>query len=99
VTWRDYPSPDRLARHPQLAALAMLETAAFVASDAILAAHPEIWLEDEHGPMDDRVPKEVRGLLDRARLLRKAIARYHALIDRLDAEARAEPYDSDDVPF
>jgi len=99
VTWWDYPSPDRLDRHPELAALAVLETAAYVAANAVLAEHPEIWLEDEHGPLDDRVPKEVHRLLDLARHLRKAIARYHSLLDRLDAEERAKPNDPNDPPF
>ncbi len=99
MTWWDYPTPDRLDRHPELAALAVLESAVHVGTNAVLAEHPEIWLEDEHGPLESCVPKEVHRFLDHARHLRKAIAHYHALLDRLDAEERARPYDPNDVPF
>jgi hypothetical protein len=99
MTWWDYPSPVRLDQHPELGALAVLEAAVYVAINAVLAEHPETWLEDENGPQDDRVPPEVRRLLCHAHRLRKSLVRYHAMLDGRDAQERGAAYDPNDVPF
>lgn len=93
-----YPTPNDLDRHPELASLALLETAVEVAATALATAWPEIWLDDEHGSLWDEVPKEVHRLLDRAVRLRRAIATYRAMLERAD-EAKHASNSSDEIPF
>ena len=96
MSW-DFPQPDQLDRHPQLGPLAVLEAALEVAVNALAAAHPELWLEDEHGPL--QVPVQVDRLLAHAGRLRKALSRYRASLQQVDKPNSAPPTDSDDFPF
>jgi hypothetical protein len=94
------PSLDQLDRHPERGPLVILEMAIEVATSSLAAVHPELWLEDEHGPLDQKVPIQVHRLLAQATRLRRAIARYLSLLDERDAQERnATPYPNDDMPF
>ena len=94
----DAPTPQDLDRHCELGPLAALSFALGLTTTALYAAHPELWLEDEHGPQIARVPPQVRRLLDLVHRLDRAIARYRQSLAELDARERA-PDDSDDMPF
>jgi hypothetical protein len=94
------PSLDQLNRHPELGPLAILEMAIEVATSSLAAVHPELWLEDEHGPLDYKVPVQVVRLLAHATRLRRAAARYQSMLDARDAQERnAKPNSDDDMPF
>lgn len=98
VLTRGIPHPDQLDRHPELAALAILEMSLEVALNALAAVHPELWLEDEHGPLDHKLPVQVPRLLAQAARLRRAIARYQSLLDERDAQDRKKSSDNE-IPF
>lgn len=87
---------DQLDRHPQLGPLALLDAALEVAANALAAAHPELWLEDERGPLADQVPVQVNRLLAHAARLRKALSRYRA---SLQHRPNVPSADEDDFPF
>jgi hypothetical protein len=93
-------SLDQLDRHPELGPLAILEMAIEVATSSLAAVHPELWLEDEHGPLDHKVPVQVHRLLAQATRLRRASARYQSYLDERDAQERnATPNSDDGLPF
>jgi hypothetical protein len=94
MAW-DSPQPDQLDQHPQLGPLAVLEASLRVAVNALAAAHPELWLEDEHGPLP--VPVLVDRLLAHATRLRRALARYRASLQQADRPSAAPT--TDDIPF
>lgn len=98
MSW-DIPLPDQLDRHPELGPLAILEIALEVAENAVAAAHPELWLEDERGSLANRVPVQVDQLLAQARRLRKAIGRYRANLQQPGEPSAVPPRDPDDLPF
>ncbi len=98
MSW-DFPFPDQLDQHPQLGPLAILEAALEVTVNAVAAAHPELWLEDEHGPLAHQVPVQLNRLLAHADRLRKAILRYRASLRQADRPSAATPADPDDSPF
>jgi len=93
MAW-DSPQPDQLDQHPQLGPLAVLEAALEVAMNALAAAHPELWLEDEHGPL--QVPVQVDRLLANAARLRRTLSRYRASLQQAD-RPRAPPTDDHPV--
>lgn len=94
----DMPTPPDLDRHCELGPLAALNFALGLTNTAIYAAHPELWLEDEHGPQLARVPPHVLRFLDLVHRLDRAIARYRRHLADQDARERTPP-DSDDMPF
>lgn len=89
------PRAEHLSAEPQLAALAVLETAANVAILALVAEYPELALleVDPHDPIELRA---AANLIERARDLDTAIARY-----RRDLAERKECERDEDVllPF
>jgi hypothetical protein len=94
------PYPDQLDRHCELAPLAILERALEVTSSALSTVHPELWLENEHGPLDHQVPVEARRVLAQATRLRRAINRYRTMLDKRDEqESKAKPKPGGDVPL
>ena len=93
----DVPSPQDLDRHCELGPLAALNFALCLTTSALYAAHPELWLEDEHGPQIALVP-HVRRFLDLTSRLGRAIARYRQTLADHDARQRPTP-DPDDMPF
>lgn len=95
----DLPSPDQLDRQPQLGPLAILEAVLEVAECAVAAAHPELWLEDERGPLAYQVPVHVDRLLADADRLRKAIGRYRASLRQPGKRSDTPRGDADDLPF
>ncbi len=95
----DLPSPDQLDRHPQLGPLAILEAVLEVTECAVAAAHPELWLEDERGPLAYQVPVEVNRLLADADRLRKAIGRYRASLRQPGKQGDTPCRDADGLPF
>jgi hypothetical protein len=92
------PYPDQLDRHCELAPLAILEIALEVTVNTLAAVHPELWLEDERGPLDHQVPAEVHKLLAQATRLRRAITRYQSILEKRDAHGSKAP-PGDDMPF
>ena len=91
------PDPDDLDRHCQLAPIALLEMAIEITVNALATVHPELWLEDEHGPLE--VPVQVDRLLAQAVRLRRAIARYRAMLEERDAQETKSATPDDDMPF
>jgi len=96
MSW-DFPQPDQLDQHPQLGPMAVLEAALDVAVNTLAAAHPELWLENEHGSL--QVPVQVNRLLTHADRLRKALSRYRASLQPVEKPSPAPPADSADFPF
>jgi len=94
----DVPTPQDLDRHCELGPLAALNFSLALTTTALYAVHPELWLEDEHGPQTAQVPPHVRRFLDLVRRLDRAIARYRQTLVEQDARERA-PDDADDMPF
>jgi len=94
----DVPTPQDLDRHCELGPLAALNFSLALTTTALYAVHPELWLEDEHGPQTAQVPPHVRRFLDLLRRLDRAIARYRQTLAEHDARERA-PDDTDDMPF
>jgi hypothetical protein len=94
----DVPTPQDLDRHCELGPLAALNFALDLTTTALYAAHPELWLEDEHGPQAALVPAHVRRFLDLVHRLDRAIARYRQSLADHDAQELAQP-DPDDMPF
>ena len=94
----DVPTPQDLNRHCELGPLAALNFALGLTTSALYAAHPELWLEDEHGPQSALVPPHVRRFLDLVHRLGRAIARYRQTLSDHDAQQRPRP-DPDDMPF
>lgn len=94
------PHPDQLDRHCELAPLVILEMALEVTSNALATVHPELWLEDEHGPLDHQVPVEAHRVLAQATRLHRAIDRYRAKLDERDEqESKAKPKPEGDMPL
>jgi hypothetical protein len=85
-------------RNCELAPLAILETALEITARALVAAYPELWLEDERGPMGHRVPPHIHKLLKDINSLRRRVGRYESAPPEL-AESRREDVDPDDEPF
>lgn len=94
----DVPTPQDLDRHCELGPLAALNFAIALTTTALYAAHPELWLEDEHGLQTARVPPHVRRFLDLVHRLDRAIGRYRQNLADHDAQELAPP-DPDDMPF
>jgi hypothetical protein len=93
------PFPDQLDRHPERAPLAILGMALEVTINSLATVHPEVWLEDEHGPLAHKVPSQAHRLLAHAVRLRRAMARYQSMLERQDALDRQPDPTADDMPF
>lgn len=94
----DVPTPQDLDRHCELGPLAALHFALGLTTTALHTAHPELWLEDEHGPQIALVPPHILRFLDLVHRLDRAIARYRQHLAAHDARERTPP-DPDDMPF
>jgi len=84
------PTPDVLARSPELAALALLERALDVTRHALIAANPELQacldelLEPGGLPRDAQL-KAARDVLRQTDPLHRALHHYRRLLAELDA--------------
>ncbi len=79
--------------------MAMLDATLEISYVAFFAAYPELWLEDEQGPLLEEVPKNVHRLLDQVSRLRRAIARYQAQLEAHDDQERTAAKYPNDMPF
>jgi len=76
------PTPDQLDAAPELAVLAVLESALDAAANTLVATHPGL---RSGSPLDDELPRDppvwvAYELTDRAHALRAAIRRYRIAV-------------------
>ncbi len=82
------PTPDVLARSPELAALALLERALDVTRHALIAANPELHACQDEQPGGlpwDSQAKAARVVLGQADQLHRALHHYRRLLAELEA--------------
>ena len=90
------PTPYELNDAPELAVLAVLDTAIEAATRALAAIHPELW--DDWGPRCKQEPAvSACRLLSRAHKLQVALARYRRVVLR-DPPTESGAADGLDVP-
>lgn len=74
------PTPDKLSRDPELAALAALDLLLELAISSLFARHPEIGLDVPY----DTATTLARLVIESARDLRRLVRRYRAALARDD---------------
>ena len=90
------PTPDELNDAPELAVLAVLDTAIEAAARALVVTHPELW--DDWGPRCKQEPVvSACRLLSRAHKLQAALDRYRRAVLR-DPRVESGGADGLDVP-
>jgi hypothetical protein len=87
------PRVEQLSSEPQLASLAVLETAANVAILALAAEHPELGGDDDIQRDDDDELRAALDLVELARAIGITIMRYRrALAERQRSEQQLLPF-------
>lgn len=82
------PTPDVLARSPELAVLALLERVLLITRNSLIAANPELHAcldEEPDGLWDDVQVKAARILMDFAGQTHGALHHYRLLLAELNA--------------
>ena len=81
MIFQEFPRPPQIARSPELASLALLDTALEIAGAALIAANPELGSTDD----SDIVTGQAcitEALLAQAEATQVLIKRYAALVER-----------------
>lgn len=92
----EWPDPFDLTENPELAVLAVLDTALHLAVRALVAAHPQLEADDAPYWRRDRSPAFLRAdsIASHAHALADEIQRYRAGL-----LPPAPPHQDDDIPF